>query len=91
MELKVGRFEPEYLGKMSFYLEGLDRTVKKNHENPAIGLLLCANKDKEVVEFSLNRTLSPALIAEYQIQLPDKKILQEKLHELFLEDRGKDD
>ena len=86
VELKVGRFEPEYLGKLSFYLEGLDRTVKKPHENPAIGLLLCASKDKEVVEFSLNRTLSPALIAEYQIQLPDKKLLQEKLHELFLED-----
>ncbi|SEG40441.1 Predicted nuclease of restriction endonuclease-like (RecB) superfamily, DUF1016 family [Legionella quinlivanii DSM 21216] len=83
VELKVGRFEPEYLGKLSFYLEGLDRTVKKAHENPAIGLLLCANKDKEVVEFSLNRTLSPALIAEYQIQLPDKKLLQEKLHELL--------
>lgn len=74
VELKVGRFEPEYLGKLSFYLEGLDRTVKKAHENPSIGLLLCASKDKEVVEFSLNRTLSPALIAEYQIQLPDKKL-----------------
>lgn len=86
VELKVGRFEPEYLGKMSFYLEGLDRTVKKSHENPSIGLLLCANKDKEVVEFSLNRTLSPALVAEYQIHLPDKKLIQEKLHELFLEE-----
>ncbi len=86
VELKVGRFEPEYLGKLSFYLEGLDRTVKKAHENPSIGLLLCASKDKEVVEFSLNRTLSPALIAEYQIQLPDKKLLQKKLHELLLDD-----
>lgn len=90
VELKVGRFEPEYLGKMSFYLEGLDRTVKKAHENPSIGLLLCASKDKEVVEFSLNRTLSPALIAEYQIQLPDKKLLQDKLHEMLLEDDGFD-
>lgn len=83
VELKVGRFEPEYLGKLSFYLEGLDQNVKKTHENPSIGLLLCASKDKEVVEFSLNRTLSPALIAEYQIQLPDKKLLQEKLHDLL--------
>ncbi|HAT6937295.1 TPA: DUF1016 family protein [Legionella pneumophila] len=90
VELKVGRFEPEYLGKLSFYLEGLDQTVKKSHENPTIGLLLCASKDKEVVEFSLNRTLSPALISEYQIQLPDKKILQKKLHELFLEERKPD-
>ncbi|KTC92646.1 protein of uncharacterised function DUF1016 [Legionella cincinnatiensis] len=86
VELKVGRFEPEYLGKLSFYLEGLDQTVKKAHENPSIGLLLCASKDKEVVEFSLNRTLSPALIAEYQIQLPDKKLLQAKLHELLSDD-----
>ena len=62
--------------------------MKKTHENPSIGLLLCASKDKEVVEFSLNRTLSPALIAEYQIQLPDKKLLQEKLHEMLLEDNG---
>lgn len=91
VELKVGRFEPEYLGKMSFYLEALDRTVKKDHENPSIGLLLCANKDKEVVEFSLNRTLSPALVAEYQIQLPDKKLLQEKLHEILLEENKNKD
>ena len=84
-ELKVGRFEPEYLGKLSFYLEALDQNVKKQHENPAIGILLCANKDDEVVEFALNRTLSPAVIAEYKTQLPDKKLLREKLHEFFLQ------
>ena len=84
IELKVGRFEPEYLGKMSFYLEALDRDVKKAHENPAIGVLLCASKDDEVVEYALNRTLSPALIAEYQTQLPDKQLLRAKLHEFYL-------
>ena len=84
-ELKVGRFEPEYLGKLSFYLEALDQNVKKQHENPAIGILLCANKDDEVVEFALNRTLSPAVIAEYKTHLPDKKLLREKLHEFFLQ------
>lgn len=83
IELKVGRFEPEYLGKLSFYLEALDRDVKKPHENPAIGVLLCASKDAEVVEYALSRTLSPALIAEYQTQLPDKKLLQAKLHEFY--------
>jgi predicted nuclease of restriction endonuclease-like (RecB) superfamily len=85
IELKVGRFEPEYLGKLNFYLEALDRYVRKAHEQPAIGVLLCASKNDEVVEFALSRTLSPALIAEYQTQLPDKKLLQAKLHEFYLQ------
>lgn len=83
IELKVGRFEPEYLGKLSFYLEALDRDVRKPHENPAIGVLLCASKDDEVVEYALSRTASPALIAQYQTQLPDKALLQAKLHEFY--------
>ncbi len=93
IELKVGRFEPEYLGKLGFYLEALDRDVKKPHENPAIGVLLCASKDDEVVEYALSRSLSPALIAEYQTQLPDKKLLQAKLHEFYqldVVDRGEE-
>ncbi|MGY4492790.1 PDDEXK nuclease domain-containing protein [Pseudomonas sp. TE3610] len=83
VELKVGRFEPEYLGKLEFYLEALDRDVRKPHENPAIGVLLCASSDDEVVEYALNRSLSPALIAEYQTQLPDKRLLQAKLQEFY--------
>lgn len=83
VELKVGRFEPEYLGKLNFYLEALDRDVRKPHENPTIGVLLCASKDDEVVEYALNRSLSPALVAEYQTQLPDKALLQAKLHEFY--------
>ncbi|MBV4477749.1 PDDEXK nuclease domain-containing protein [Pseudomonas botevensis] len=83
IELKVGRFEPEYLGKLNFYLEALDRDERKHHENPAIGVLLCASKEDEVVEYALNRSLSPALIAEYQVQLPDKQLLQAKLHEFY--------
>jgi hypothetical protein len=82
-ELKVGRFEPEYLGKLGFYLEALDRDVRKPHEQPAIGVLLCASKDEEVVEYALSRTLSPALIAECRTRLPDKKLLQAKLHEFY--------
>ncbi|MDB5993632.1 MAG: hypothetical protein JWP42_768 [Pseudomonas sp.] len=84
IELKVGRFEPEYLGKLNFYLEALDRNERKPHENPAIGVLLCASKDDEVVEYALNRSLSPSLIAEYQVQLPDKQLLQAKLHEFYV-------
>lgn len=95
IELKVGRFEPEYLGKLGFYLEALDRDVKKSHEHPAIGVLLCASKDTEVVEYALSRSLSPALIAEYQTKLPDKALLQAKLHEFYLQNmpdgNGEDD
>ena len=68
---------------MNFYLEALDRDVRKPHENPAIGVLLCASKDSEVVEYALSRTLSPALVAQYQTQLPDKQMLAAKLHEFY--------
>ena len=84
IELKVDKFQPERLGKLNFYLEALDRDHKKPHENPAIGVLLCASKDDEVVEYALSRSLSPAMIAEYQTQLPDKKLLQAKLHEFYM-------
>ena len=84
VELKVERFEPEHLGKLNFYLEALDRDVRKPHENPAIGLLLCASKDNEVVEYALSRTLSPALVAQYRTQLPDKQLLATKLHEFYV-------
>lgn len=84
-ELKVTEFEPEYLGKLSFYLEALDRDIRKEHERPSIGVLLCASKNDEVVEYALSRTLSPALIADYQTQLPNKKLLQRKLHEFYVE------
>ena len=83
IELKINAFRPEYLGKLDFYLEALDRTVRKDHEQPSIGLLLCASKNDEVVEYALSRSLSPALVAEYQTQLPDKKLLQAKLHEFY--------
>jgi hypothetical protein len=89
--LKVGRFEPEYLGKLNFYLEALDRDVRKAHEQPSIGVLLCPSKDDEVVEYALSRRLSPALIAEYQTQLPDKKLLQAKLHEFYLQNAPEGD
>ena len=85
IELKVTEFEPRDLGQLNFYLEALDRDDRKPHENPAIGVLLCASKDDEVVEYALNRSLSPALIAEYVTQLPDKKLLQAKLHEFYVQ------
>ncbi len=83
IELKIGRFEPEHLGKLNFYLEALDRDVRKPHENPSVGVLLCATKDREVVEYALSRSMSPALVAEYRTKLPGKKLLQAKLHEFY--------
>lgn len=82
-ELKTDKFKPEHLGQLNFYLEALDRDVKKQNENPSIGVLLCKDKDNEIVEYALSRSLSPTLVSEYKTQLPDKKILQQKLHELF--------
>ncbi len=81
IELKIEEFKPEFMGKMNFYLESLDRTVKKEHENPSIGILLCKGKDTEVVEFAMARNTSPMMIAEYETKLIDKKILLQKLHE----------
>ena len=68
IEFEVDRFEPEHLGKLNFYLEALDRDSRKAHENSAIGLLICASKDEEVVECAMSRSLSPALIAQYQTE-----------------------
>lgn len=82
-ELKVDKFKPADLGQLSFYVEALDRDVKKAHERPSIGVLLCASKDDEVVEYALARTTSPTLVAEYQTFLPSKELLRAKLHELY--------
>jgi predicted nuclease of restriction endonuclease-like (RecB) superfamily len=84
-ELKVDKFKPADLGQLSFYVEALDRDVKKDHERPSIGVLLCATKDDEVVEYALARTSSPTLVAEYQTMLPPKAVLRQKLHELYAE------
>ena len=83
MELKIGKFKPEYISKMDFYLEGLDRQVKKGNENPSVGLILCASKTDEVVEYAMSRTMSPMLVSQYQLQLPDKAVLRRKLMELI--------
>ncbi len=84
VELKIDDFKPEYLGKLNFYLEVLDRDIKKHDENPSVGIILCKSKDDEVVEYALSRNLSPALVAEYKTKLIPKQVLQKKLHEYFL-------
>ena len=80
-ELKIGEFKPEYVGKINLYLEALDREVKKEYENPSVGVILCASKDDEVVEFALSRSLSPTMVSEYNLKLIDKSLLQRKLKE----------
>ena len=82
IELKIGKFKPEYISKLDFFLEALDRQVKKENENPSVGLLLCASKNDEVVEYAMSRTMSPMLVSQYQLQLPDKTILEKKLQQL---------
>ncbi|MFY9260933.1 MAG: PDDEXK nuclease domain-containing protein [Gallionella sp.] len=82
-ELKAGKFKPSDLGQLEFYLEALDRDVKQPHENPSIGVLLCREKNDEVVEYALSRSLSPTVIAEYKTKLIPKELLQRKMIELY--------
>jgi predicted nuclease of restriction endonuclease-like (RecB) superfamily len=82
IELKTTEFEPAMLGQLEFYLEALDRDVRKGHENPSVGLTLCAAKDDTVVEYALNRSMSPACVADYQLKLPNKVLFENKLREL---------
>ena len=81
-ELKIGKFKPEYISKMDFYLEALDRQVKQKDENPSVGIILCSSKNDEVVEYSMSRSLSPTMISNYTLKLPNKKILEKKLKEI---------
>lgn len=83
MELKVGEFKPEYMGKMDFYLGALDDNVKKPHENSSVGIIMCRTKDENIVEISLNRSTSPTIISQYETKLIDKDLLRNKLNELF--------
>lgn len=83
IELKIERFKPDHLGQLNFYLEALDRDIRKPHENPSIGILLCKGKDDTVVEYAMSRNLSPALIAEYRTQLPDKALLKARWEEII--------
>ena len=85
-ELKMEKFKPEHLGQLNFYLEALDRDVKKPKENPSIGILLCKDKDDTVVEYALSRSLSPTMVAEYQLCLPDKALLQQKMQDVIEQD-----
>ena len=81
-ELKIGKFKPEYISKMDFYLETLDRQERKENENPSVGVILCASKDEQVVEYAMSRTMSPTMVSQYTLKLIDKKLLENKLKEI---------
>lgn len=83
-ELKTVKFDPSHLGKLEFYLETLDRDVRLEYENPSIGVLLCREKNNEVVRYSLARSVSPAVIADYETKLIPKDLLRRKLNEFYL-------
>ena len=74
IELKIGEFKPEYVGKMNFYLSLLDKMEKAPDENPSIGIILCAEKDHLEVELALQDVNKPIGVAEYQYLLPKNKL-----------------
>jgi predicted nuclease of restriction endonuclease-like (RecB) superfamily len=91
VELKKTKFHPRDLGQLEFYLEALDRDVKRSNENPSIGILLCSDADKVVVEYAMSRSMSPTLITEYKRILIPQERMQEQLNEycnLFLEEQN---
>ena len=85
IDLKIDDFKPEYLGKMEFYLEALDRDERKPHENPSVGLILCKSADSDVVEYALSRSMSSTMVAEYRTKLIDKEVLRKKLDQIYEE------
>lgn len=81
VELKKTKFHPRDLGQLEFYLEALDRDVKRSNENPSIGIILCPESDRVVVEYAMSRSMSPTMIAEYKRILIPQERMQEKLNE----------
>ena len=81
IELKSVDFEPEFVGKMDMYLEALDRDVKRDNENPSIGIILCPSADRSMVEYTLSRSLSPTMVAEYRNKLIPQEVMQRSLDE----------
>lgn len=81
VELKSGKFHPKDLGQLEFYLEALDRDVKRSNENPSIGILLCGEADSLQVEYALSRSMSPTMVAEYKRHLIPKEVLQSQMEE----------
>jgi predicted nuclease of restriction endonuclease-like (RecB) superfamily len=96
IELKIGEFLPEYKGKMEFYLSVLNDKVKLEHENNAVGIIICKSKDRTIVEYSLSTSSLPIGVATYSTTkslpkkykqlLPNAKEIEEKLSIFFKDD-----
>ncbi|MBI2966403.1 MAG: DUF1016 domain-containing protein [Bacteroidetes bacterium] len=84
VELKIGEFKPEYVGKMQFYLSALDEQIKLADENPSIGLILCRSKKDSVVRLTLSKNQKAIKIATYLTKLPDKGLIQKRLERIKL-------
>ena len=84
IELKVGEFEPEFVGKMNYYLGLLDDKMKQEDENPSIGIILCASKGKVDIELALRDFNKPIGVAEYRLQFHEKEL--KKLINIEIED-----
>ena len=82
IELKTGKFKPEYIGQLNFYLEAMDRDVKKEYENPSVGILLCASKNDVVAEYALSKSMSQLMVSSYTLELPHKNVLENRLKEI---------
>jgi predicted nuclease of restriction endonuclease-like (RecB) superfamily len=79
IDLKVGKFQPEYIGKMQFYLTTLDRQVRMEEENPSIGIILCKEKKRTIVEYALHNAHKPIGVATYKITKTLPKALKGEL------------
>lgn len=82
IELKIGSFKPEYVGKMNFYLSLLDRLEKGENENPSIGIILCADKDHLDVEIALQDIAKPIGVSDYQFLLPKEELQRLVINEM---------
>ena len=81
VELKKSKFDPRDLGQLEFYLEALDRDVKRSNENPSVGIILCTEADRVVVEYAMSRSMSPTMVAEYKRILIPQERMQAQLNE----------
>ena len=81
VELKSVPFEPEFIGKMDFYLSAIDHEIKREDENPSVGIILCPSAERCEVKYAIDRTMSPIMIAEYKRLLIPEEVMKKSLEE----------
>ena len=79
LELKIGAFIPEFIGKMQFYLSVLDDKIRLEGENPSIGIIMCKDKNRTIVEYALKDATKPINIVSYQMTQQLPKELKDQL------------